>query len=419
MSRIDYIFLTPPLLPHLLDTGFDARVLSDHSPYWITLLLPAPPAVRIWRLNPLWLSTLPGLDVVQTEWEHFFRTNEGSAPVSIIWETFKLHAGMILSMRINRHKASSKLLLRQVEEKLHTLERDFQTDPTPANASLVCMQARLTDQLHIEKAKQGIFFTKQRIFEHGERAGKLLAYIAHLDHKPPVVVSLQTASGDVVTDPDLVAGEFGAFYSSLYSSATNYSQEELSSMAVPGSKSRGTGRPRAANIAGTQDSWPESRFKKRQTPPVRRAAERLSSTRVCQTRVRKSRSPALSIYIVISRDWTRLITWLPSLEAILLATEEEGDTQQKDTFLELPRSKSLSPPSFRRLICTPLAMKCPSDVQRGSPQPAREELLTLQNTAEQLRHTVLQQKKQILNNQEATRELTSKLSHCKNGLEKG
>lgn len=51
------------------------------------------------------------------------------------------------------------------------------------------MQVRLTDQLHLQKAKQGIFFSKQRIYEFGERAGKLLAFMAHLDHKPPVVVS--------------------------------------------------------------------------------------------------------------------------------------------------------------------------------------------------------------------------------------
>lgn len=91
----------------------------------------------------------------------------------------------------------------------------------------------------------------------------------------------------------------------------------------------------------------------------------------------------------------------------------------KDAFLELPGSKSQAAPSFSRLICTPLAMECPSDVQRDSPQPAGEELLSLQNTAEQLRHTVLQQKKQIVTDQEAIRELTGKLNRCENGLDKG
>lgn len=131
-------------------------------------------------------------------------------------------------MHVNRHKATSKALLRQAEDHLGTLEQTFQSDPTAANATLMRVQSRLTEQLHYEKAKQGIFFTKQRIFEHGERAGKLLAYMAHLEHKPPVVVSLQSTSGASITDPDLVAEEFKAFYSNLYSSRANYSQEELS-----------------------------------------------------------------------------------------------------------------------------------------------------------------------------------------------
>ncbi|MEE6502823.1 hypothetical protein FKM82_004650 [Ascaphus truei] len=91
----------------------------------------------------------------------------------------------------------------------------------------------------------------------------------------------------------------------------------------------------------------------------------------------------------------------------------------KDAFLELSGSKTQAPPSFSRMLCTPLAMECPSDVQRDAPQPHGEEPLSLHGTAEQLRLTVLQQKKQILTDQEAIRELTGKLSRCENGVDKG
>lgn len=204
MSRIDYIFFAPSLLLYLTEAGFDVRVLSDHSPYWIRLQLPSPSITRIWRLNPFWLTILPDLDGLQHEWDHYFSTNDGTALTGSTWEAFKMHARMILSTRINRHKATSKQLISQAEEHLHTLEQN-QNSPTAANASLVHKQSRLTNQLHFEKAKQGIFFSKQRVYEHGERAGKLRAYMAHLDHKPPVVVSLQTASGVKTTDPEQVA----------------------------------------------------------------------------------------------------------------------------------------------------------------------------------------------------------------------
>lgn len=51
--------------------------------------------------------------------------------------------------------------------------------------------------------------------------------MAHLELEPPVVVSLQTASGVKITDPDQVAEEFRSFYSRLYTSTSHRTQAEL------------------------------------------------------------------------------------------------------------------------------------------------------------------------------------------------
>lgn len=51
MSRIDFIFVSPSILPSLLESGFSVRVLSDHSLYWVTLHLPAPSVV--WEVESL------------------------------------------------------------------------------------------------------------------------------------------------------------------------------------------------------------------------------------------------------------------------------------------------------------------------------------------------------------------------------
>ena len=72
--------------------------------------------------------------------------------------------------------------------------------------------------LLFERAERKIFYSKQRVYEYGERAGRLLAYLAHLDHRPPTVVSLRSADGVLLTDPDEVVGEFRSFFASLYSS---------------------------------------------------------------------------------------------------------------------------------------------------------------------------------------------------------
>lgn len=88
----------------------------------------------------------------------------------MIWEAFKLHVRTILSSRINRLKASSKLVIQQASEKLDLITSGFQADPTQDKATELKLQTRLLDQLQFEKAKQKLFFSRQRVFEQGERA---------------------------------------------------------------------------------------------------------------------------------------------------------------------------------------------------------------------------------------------------------
>lgn len=66
-------------------------------------------------------------------------------------------------------------------------------------------------QLYWEKARQKVFFCKARVYEHGEKAGKLLAYLAHVDEKPPVVVSPIGPDVTLLTDPLQVAKNFSTF----------------------------------------------------------------------------------------------------------------------------------------------------------------------------------------------------------------
>lgn len=64
------------------------------------------------------------------------------------------------------------------------------------------------------------------MFEYGERSGKLLAYLAHLDAHPPVVVSLTDPQGNDITDLQQVAEEFGKFYRTLYTSRVTHTPQE-------------------------------------------------------------------------------------------------------------------------------------------------------------------------------------------------
>lgn len=211
MSRIDLILISDILLPLLKDSGYHTRSLSDHAPCWASLQLAPITGPHVWRLHTFWLSALGDQEDIPGEWQFFFNTNRGTAPVDMVWETFKLHVRATLSARINRLKASSKVLISQATEKLDSIANDFRMDPTPAKASALKLQTRMVDQLHFEKAKQKLFFSKQRVFEQSERAGRL---------------SLLDSQNTLLTDPSLVAAAFRAYYAELYSSQVKVTAQE-------------------------------------------------------------------------------------------------------------------------------------------------------------------------------------------------
>lgn len=81
------------------------------------------------------------------------------------------------------------------EDTLRDLEEAYNTLPTPDNLNNVKLQTREVSELHLKKAKQRLLFCKTRIYEHWQKAGKMLAYLTHLDEKPLMVVSLNEPDG--------------------------------------------------------------------------------------------------------------------------------------------------------------------------------------------------------------------------------
>lgn len=101
MSRIDLILMSDILIPLLTDSGYHTRSLSDHAPCWATLQLAPSIGPRTWRLHPFWLSTLKDQEDIHREWQFYFNTNRGTAPIGMIWEAFKLHVRTIFLNKQN------------------------------------------------------------------------------------------------------------------------------------------------------------------------------------------------------------------------------------------------------------------------------------------------------------------------------
>lgn len=75
----------------------------------------------------------------------FFARNVDSSSTAIVWESFKLHACMVLTSRINQFKAKTAAHLNKALGDLSTSEQSYIADLSPSKADLLKLQIRVVD----------------------------------------------------------------------------------------------------------------------------------------------------------------------------------------------------------------------------------------------------------------------------------
>ena len=108
-SRIDYIFVSRPLLDRTGAWSINTCVLSDHSSVSIEVMPPyRDPFSRHWRLYPSLLSNPAFVTYLENQWELCISTND-SPEVSAftLWETGKAFLrGSIISYTAAKRKTT-------------------------------------------------------------------------------------------------------------------------------------------------------------------------------------------------------------------------------------------------------------------------------------------------------------------------
>lgn len=83
--------------------------------------------------------------------------------------------------------------------------------------------------LRVSAAKKQLFYKSQRIFEHGEKTGRMLAWLSRGQMVSTPVANIRDDTGRLLTDPDEINSRFASYYVDLYSSKAEYVMSELQS----------------------------------------------------------------------------------------------------------------------------------------------------------------------------------------------
>uniref|UniRef100_H3AHJ3 Endonuclease/exonuclease/phosphatase domain-containing protein n=1 Tax=Latimeria chalumnae TaxID=7897 RepID=H3AHJ3_LATCH len=210
-SRIDMILISKSLLFAVEQCNYLARVISDHSPLSLDILLSVPPqnAPR-WRMNLLFLQK-------ETFCQYIDNQSCFSLSPEILWKTLKAYIqGMITAYHsVDQKKTEGCLggsrskftLWNQNIIKLNSL-MSFVTFSWP-NTSLT---------LSTQNSIKSIQFSKAKFFFQGEQVGKLLAWQLRREEVAHTISLIRHPQVGETSDPQLINDAFVHFYQSLYSS---------------------------------------------------------------------------------------------------------------------------------------------------------------------------------------------------------
>ena len=142
----------------------------------------------------------------------------GEVSESTVWETLKAYLrGQIISYSVGANRLRTERIS-SLTHKILDLDRSYSVSPSPdLYKQRLALQTEF-DLLYTNETAQLLLQTRHRSYEHGEKAGKLLALQIRKSAASRMITEICAQSGQTILDQQDINGEFEQFYTHLYSS---------------------------------------------------------------------------------------------------------------------------------------------------------------------------------------------------------
>lgn len=114
-----------------------------------------------------------------------------------------------------------------MKKKIQTAEAVFKQNMTPSNLTNLTRLKYELNSILTQKADFSLFRTRQKYFEEGDKAGRLLARYIKQREAQSTIAAIRTEGGAATRDHTEINMTFREFYAKLYSSETQVSQQEM------------------------------------------------------------------------------------------------------------------------------------------------------------------------------------------------
>ena len=238
-SRIDYFFMYNKDLHRLKYCRIGQRDLSDHSGILLTLHLDGRQRKTLWRLNTGLLNDHTFRSSMEKDLALYMQDNNNEeVNPSILWDAAKaVLRGKIIAKTAALKKVKTPKLI-GLQEKLRDLEQIHITNKEPSIVQQIRHTKQEIDKILGEEVEKNIRFMKQRYYEAGPRAAKLLAWRLRKQQAENIIYKIRDPTTNKMTNNlDGIQKAFERYYKYLYSQSeqvNNHSAAEfLSSLDLP------------------------------------------------------------------------------------------------------------------------------------------------------------------------------------------
>lgn len=154
-----------------------------------------------------------------------FNINSSSSGTQ--WDVFKAWVWGKYISRIASLQREEAKALGDLEADAEKREREYVDSPTEVNYYAWQQVLRELSLCRIEQKKKSMLHSAQRVFEHGDKNGQLLVWLAKGQTSSTHIAGVRDEGGHMITSPEGINTEFSQFYQGVYSSRAQYSPSEL------------------------------------------------------------------------------------------------------------------------------------------------------------------------------------------------
>ena len=218
-TRLDYIFVFNADLHRLKECKVGQRDLSDHAGVYLTFHLDGRRRKTLWRLNTSLLNNTSFREEMESDLTVYLQDNDtGDVNPGILWDAAKaVLRGKIIARTAMIKKAKAEYLLK-LQEQLKELEQAQVTNKEPTIINKIKHTKQEIDKLLGEEVEKKLRFMKQRYYEAGPKASRLLAWRLKKQQAENTIYKIRDpVTNKITSNMDNIQKVFETHFKSLYS----------------------------------------------------------------------------------------------------------------------------------------------------------------------------------------------------------